>query len=205
MAKKKPEKEQVLYGVTTMMGGEDRPLHATVTRNCEWAHIKHTLSSAVKQAHDMNTAEIADQELEYKKYMDVFDTERPEDFAILQRIKRFPKYRCGQKVFVVHARTCDVFAAKGVIVSMDWDNVLREWQYTVLYRGRIRRSFQQGEGPLHELTLCDLEANIFPYEQKAKARKLLMSGVDKCRKWWPKFMKKLSKLKEGDLDWGETL
>jgi len=205
MAKKKSEKEPIPYGVTTMWGGEDRPLHATVTRDHVYAHLKYPLKEAIKRAREMNDVEMKDQELEHIEYLEVFDKESPSDFRVLQRISKLPKYRCGQKVFVVHARVCDLFAAKGVIVGMEWDEVLRDWQYTVMYRGHVKRSFQQGKGPLHELTLVDTEDYIFPYEQKAKAKKLFVKGISDCGKWWSKFVAKLAKLKEGMLAEGDTL
>lgn len=206
MAKKKTAEPVVEYGVYQCGGGPHSPFNYTVCRRLSDAATwcDKTLEEAKEHAIAANVEEYADQKAHMKACLDVFDKNTVHDFEMPEYMNP-AKFRCGEKVYIAHGEVANMDARKGVIIGIQWDTILKTWEYSVTFKGHKLHSFQEGKGPLLDITAYAIEENVYSLEQKSEARSVVAKAVTECNKWWRRFNAKLSKLKEGDLKPGQLV
>lgn len=206
MAKKKTAEPVVEYGVYQCGGGPHSPFNYTVCRRLSDAATwcDKTLEEAKERAIAMNVEEYADQKAHMKACLDVFDKDTVHDFEAPEHMKP-AKYQCGQKVYAARGEVASIYAYKGVIRAIIWDDILKTWVYSITFKGYKQHSFQEGHGPLMDIVVEILEPDVYSLDKKDKARTVVAQAVDQCNKWWRKFNAKLKKLKEGDLKPGQMV
>lgn len=198
------QKSTTDWGVTLEGGSEVSgvPYHWTVCRDkCQ----DDTFQAAKRKAMARNRAEGKCRWEKLNKFRKVFDEKTLKEFA---EPKGFfpPKFLPGEKVWVVRPDVWDPFAAKGIICSVEWCYSIHKWKYAVGWHERVKDA---PEGcPKNQyflITRYFWEENLYKYEDKLKARDLLIGTLAKIYKWVADFEDRLHKLKPGDLKEGDCL
>lgn len=207
MAKKKQAEPVAEYGVLQCGGGPHSPFNYTVYRrhgSFAAGRYDKTITEVKELAIGANVKEYNEQKEHMKSCLAVFDKKQIREFEMPEYMKP-AKYQCGQKVYAARGEVASIYAYKGVIRAIVWDDILKTWVYSITFKGYKQHSFQEGHGPLMDIVVEILEPDVYSLDKKDEARAVVAQAVDQCNKWWRKFNAKLKKLKEGDLKPGQIV
>ena len=182
---------------------EDRvPIHWTVQRGNEG---DDTFAYSKQKAISLNRKEGKQRHADMTKYRNVFDTKTMMEFKLMKGMTP-PKFAAGEEVYVVKPYLYDLFAAKGVIVSVEWGWTTHEWKYGVAWFERIPKGEQMTRGAKWYSTSRYFQENeLYKRSEKLVARGVLIEAMARFYSWWAEFNSRLQNLKAGDLKEGEYM
>lgn len=178
------------------------PLHWTVCRD---RFQENSFQFAKRKAKSYNLHEDKERWKRLSAFRKVFDEKALKEFRHPEGMTT-PKFSPGEKVWVVCPEVWSPFAAKGVVCSICWSFCTQKWVYTIAWYERVKKA-PEGcrKNQYRTITKYFLEENLYKFEDKAKAREILIGTMAKILQWVADFEDRLHKLKPKDLQEGEWL
>lgn len=178
------------------------PIHWTVSRG-DWQN--DSFQAAKRKAKSGNLEEGKKRWKKLQGFRKVFDEKALKEFQHPEGMFA-PKFAPCEKVWVVRPNVWDPFAAKGIICSVEWCYSIHKWKYAVGWYERVKDAPLGARKNQYFLTTRYFwEEDLYKYEDKLKARDLLIGTLAKIYKWVADFEDRLHKLKPGDLKDGDCL
>lgn len=188
------------YRGGTEASGE--PGHWTVCRD---RFQDNSFPFAKRNAKSCNLHEDKERWRRLSAFRKVFDEKALKEFRRPEGMTT-PKFALGEKVWVVCPDVWSPFAAKGIVCAIEWGFSIQRWMYTIAWYERVKKA-PEGcpKNQYRIVTRYFMEKDLYKYEDKAKARDLMISTIAKILKWVADFEDRLHKLKPKDLQEGEYL
>ena len=188
------------YRGGTEASGE--PGHWTVCRD---KFQENSFQFAKRKAKSCNLHEDKERWKLLSTFRKVFDEKSLKEFQQPEGMTA-PKFALCEKVWAVRPDVWNPVAAKGIIYAARWSAPLKSWMYEVAWYERVKDAPKDSKRNQYVLgTRNFLEENLYRFEDKAKARELLIGTIAKILKWVADFEDRLHKLKPKDLQEGEWL
>lgn len=188
-----------------LQGGSEAsgvPVHWTVCRD---KYQDDSFQAAKRKAKSGNLEEGKNRWKRLQRFRKIFDEKALKEF---QRPKGMfaPKFAPCEKVWIARPNVWDPFAAKGVICSVEWCYSIHKWKYAVGWYERVKNAPDGSPKNQYFLTTRYFwEEELYKFDEKAKARELMIDTIAKILKWVADFEDRLHNLKPKDLKEDEYL
>ena len=192
------------FGVEARGGSEasNQPFHWTIYRGKSQSL---SFQAAKRKANSYNHAEDKERWCKLNRARDVFDKKSLKEFQWPEGMT-CPKFALCEKVWAARPDVWNPVAAKGIVYAAKWSQPLRTWIYEVAWYERVKDTPKGSKRNQYMLvTRAFFEESLYKFDDKAKARAILIDTIAKVLTWVADFEDRLHKLRPGDLKTGEGL